>query len=366
MGFFSKVWKGIKGAVKKVAKGVKKVAKGIVTSIPGGQKLWKEGGRLGKKVMKGIGKVAGKLGPVGMMALSFVLAPVMAPALSSMWAGFGAGAASMAGSANALVAALGNVGSGIFAAGNFIGGTIGAMGEALTQGASNVMQGNFSGALKAFSSNMGSALSGEAGMATVNSMAAQAANTAGTLLGQSVPIDPTANLMQDASVTAVQSGVDPALAAGHQPLNFDMTQGVAPDFTGATVNPYSLESSAQLATTGKVGDLSLTEQSALIRHGTEGVQAIQPSATQVSGGTQESLKRAYDAGKSLLGGGNTGVVPFETEGVQAPVVPGAITSAKVGNGTTTGGGVGSAGFSLLSGVRGLEQSIRNSQSLMFS
>jgi len=73
MGFFSKVWKGVKKHVKRIARSVKKVSKKIVTALPGGKALWKAGTKIGQGVMKGIGKITNALGPVGMFALNFVL-----------------------------------------------------------------------------------------------------------------------------------------------------------------------------------------------------------------------------------------------------------------------------------------------------
>ena len=373
MGWLSKAWKGIKGAVKGIAKGIKKVAKGIVTSIPGGQKLWKAGGKLGKKVMAGLGKLTAKLGPIGTMALSFVLAPIIGPAISGLWGGFGAGAAAMAGSANALVSTLGSVGSGIFAAGNFVGGTLGALGNAVTEGASQVMAGNFSGALTSFSTNVSSALTGKAGMASVNAAAAQAAQAAGTLAGQGV----TAS-------EAVLGGMDPSFAAenlGKDALGFDVSKAgefsieslsnVSPSqisgvsdvgLNGVGIpDILSPEQMMQQATTGKVGALTFAENDALSRFGTEGVKALQPGATNAAASSFSNVKEAYKVGKSLLGGGQG------SGGYSASLEPLQDTLESVDlSAPANGGGVGSAGFSLLSGVRGLENSVRNSQNLMFS
>ena len=133
MGFFSKVWKGIKKTVKKVARGVKKVAKKVVTSMPGGKALWNAGTKLGKGIMKGIGK----LGPVGMFALSFVL-PGLGSMLGAMWQGFGNIAATMASSGSGIISALGQAGTAVFNGANFVANSVGALGEAVSQGASKL------------------------------------------------------------------------------------------------------------------------------------------------------------------------------------------------------------------------------------
>jgi F0F1-type ATP synthase membrane subunit b/b' len=94
MGFFSKIWRGVKKVVKGVGKAVTKVGKGIA--------------KIGKKVFGGIKKAftkvagfMGKLGPFGTIALSFLL-PGIGPVL-------GGWASTMMGSANALVAGAGHV-----------------------------------------------------------------------------------------------------------------------------------------------------------------------------------------------------------------------------------------------------------------
>lgn len=79
MGFFSKVFKGIKKGVKGIFKGIKKVVKPI--------------GKLFKKVLKPFGKLANKLGPIGTMALMFI-APYALPAI---WGAFGTWAAGLTG-----------------------------------------------------------------------------------------------------------------------------------------------------------------------------------------------------------------------------------------------------------------------------
>lgn len=70
MGFLSKAFKSVKKAVKKVARGIKKF----------GSKVW-------SGIKKGIGKVGewfGKLGPLGTIALSFVM-PGIGNMLAGMW-----------------------------------------------------------------------------------------------------------------------------------------------------------------------------------------------------------------------------------------------------------------------------------------
>ena len=106
MGFFKKLFKGIKKVFKKIGKGIKKIA--------------------GK-----VGKVFGKLGIVGTIALAF-LAPYALGAIST-WAG------GLAASSNAFVAGFGKM---VGAATKFIGGignAIQGVSEAVTSTVSNIV-----------------------------------------------------------------------------------------------------------------------------------------------------------------------------------------------------------------------------------
>ena len=79
MGFFSKIFKGVKKGIKGIFKGIKKIVKPI--------------GKALKAVMKPFGKIASKLGPIGTMALMFI-APY---ALPSIWGSFGTWASGLTG-----------------------------------------------------------------------------------------------------------------------------------------------------------------------------------------------------------------------------------------------------------------------------
>ena len=376
MGFLSKLAKGLKGAVKKVAKGVKKVAKGLVTSLPGGQKLWKAGGKLGTKVMKGIAKVTAKLGPVGMVAVSALLSATgvgaaLAGYMSSMWAGFGAASAAAAASTNVLMSALGTAGSGLFAAGNFAAGTLGALGNAITDGAAQLAQGNFSAAASSFGTNLGSALSGEAGMASVNAAAATAAQSAGTLLGDPSIMGNTFS-PTDMGLESAAS-VDNFGKVGENLLGNNMTldpnavgnignvgsdlgntlSNTGPQF--ATIDaPLTMAEQANVATFGQsTVPSTLAEQDSFLKYGnTKATPSLLDNAN--------SAKSGYDKVKGAFSGG--GVEPQESQGslLSKPSASSAIKSSSVNNGQ------GSEGFSLLKGVQGLEQSLRNSQNLMFT
>ena len=95
MGFFSKVWKGIKKTVKKVARGV-------------------------KKVVKKVGKAFGKLGVVGQLGLMF-LVPYAMNGLGTFWKGFGGFANKLATSGNVASSLFGKTLSAVHTAGSMVG-----------------------------------------------------------------------------------------------------------------------------------------------------------------------------------------------------------------------------------------------------
>jgi hypothetical protein len=219
---------------------------------------------------------------------------------------------------------------------------------------------------------MTNAFTGKAGMAAVNAGAAQAAMTAGNLAGSTdaltastgnFGIDQTAGF--NAEVAANQAGLSTDLLA-NAPTDLSSLQAVTNNGTIAGLNPLDVTAQASVAGTqelagqalyGKAGNLTLTEQDAFMKFGAEGVKGIQPAATHNGLSNVKKAADNFSKVKGLLGGGDAG-------GGYQPYVPKAIQSQSIQN---AGGvsGTGSSGFSLLSGVRGLEQSIRNSQNMMF-
>jgi hypothetical protein len=371
----SKTWSGIKGAVKKVAATVKKVAKKVAYAIPGGKQLWDLSSKIGKGIMKGIGKITSKLGPIGTMALSFVLAPVMGPMISSLWSGFGAGAAAMASSANVLVSSLGTAGSSVFAAANWVGGAVGALGNAVIDGASQIMNGNgFSAAAESFATNMSNAFTGKAGMASVNAGAAQASAQSGTLANNAA-----SSLTQEQAMSLAKDGVfmqSPVSAdvfnlkgAFGTPvgsaLNSSPIAGVdLSSLGGSAVSQTALDS--QVAKYGMtVAQMNATPNAAnaFITGGKDAALGItsmlEKKPSSFTDKLSEVASRAASA-SSLLGGGGGG---GQQQGGYSPYVPKAINSTVANAGNVHGQG--SSGFSLLGGVQGLEESLRHSQQLMF-
>jgi hypothetical protein len=291
-----------------------------------------------------------------------------------MWAGMGTMAAAAAANGGLIASTLGNIGTGIFAAGNFIGGTLGAMGAAVSEGGSQLLAGNITGASEAFMSNMTAALSGEAGMTAVNAAAAQAAQAAGTQIGSLTAEE------------AIAGGVGPLEAADgtvfqSKPLQLDASvidaqnlnlsdaadftnlgQDAATELAGGPIK--SLEAITQEELYGKAGELTLAEHGTYLDFGAEGVKAIQPGATSATSAIDEELGdkvESYAKKKleSYLSGSSSTTASAST--------PYRALNLKSTNPKSSNvGGQGSSGFSLLSGVRGLENSVRNSQSLMFT
>ncbi len=106
--------------------------------------------------MKVVGKITNALGPVGMIALS-VLAPYAAP----LWSAFGAAASAAGGF-------WGTVGSAIYNGVNWVGGTLGAMTNGISEGISQLASGSFQGAADAAVKGFADAFSGRAGSAAVD------------------------------------------------------------------------------------------------------------------------------------------------------------------------------------------------------
>ena len=137
-----KIKKTVKKIVKKnpITKAVKKVAKGIKKF---GSKVWKGIKKVGGKAMKAFGKLSQKLGPIGMIALSFAM-PYLASGFMTGWNAVGGwlSAAATPGAAGMTfgntMAQLGHAAwKGISTAGNFVKGTY----QGITQTLSKTFEG---------------------------------------------------------------------------------------------------------------------------------------------------------------------------------------------------------------------------------
>ncbi len=345
MGFFSKLWKGIKGAVKKVAKTIKKVAKKVAHAIPGGKQLWKLGTKIGKGIMKGVGKVMKALGPIGMIGLSFVIGP----AAGALWSGFSAMAP---GIASFLSTATAGVTSALGTASSFISGTLGSIGEAILGGAQKIIAGEgFTAGAQHFATNMANALTGKAGMAAVDVAAAAATGgltglEAGMPSGTELfgaPGAPATAALDPIGLQMGGSGVQlPGVAGGIVP---DSAIALAPEATAALAQQNI---ATEIMADPKNPKWSVPDAKSMLK----GTVLEGPAASN-------SLLSGKGIANLLRGGdeeGGYGKLPI--------VAP--LKSAVAGSSVGKGGGVGSSGFSLLDPVRGLKESIQASQQMMFS
>jgi len=122
MGFFSKVFRRIKKAVKKVTKSVTKVVKKVVKSIAKvGKKIWKG--------VKGVAKKISKLGPLASIAIGFI------PGFQGLWASSGIWGAMAKGAITGFITSGGKV------KGALIGAVGGGIGYGINAGIDSYKQG---------------------------------------------------------------------------------------------------------------------------------------------------------------------------------------------------------------------------------
>jgi len=107
MGFFSKIWKGVKNVVNKVTKVVKKVVKSVGKTA---KKVWDKVKDVGVKVWDGVknvtkkvSKTMSKLGPLANIAMNFI------PGFGQLWAAYGIWGQIAKGAITGFVASGGNV-----------------------------------------------------------------------------------------------------------------------------------------------------------------------------------------------------------------------------------------------------------------
>ena len=107
MGFFSKIWKGVKNVFNKVTKTVKKVVRSVGKTA---KKVWDKVKDVGVKVWDGVknvtqkvSKTMSKLGPLANIAMNFI------PGFGQMWAAYGIWGQVAKGAITGLVASGGNV-----------------------------------------------------------------------------------------------------------------------------------------------------------------------------------------------------------------------------------------------------------------
>ena len=199
--------KKIKKVVKKVVKKnpITKIIKKQVKRIKKlGSKVWQGIKKVGGKAFKAFGKFSQKLGPIGMIALSFAM-PYLTAGMGSMWGAMGNALNAGMSSTNAFVSTLSTVGNTAYqalgTAGSFVKGTY----QGITQTISKTFQG-FSGPdgsiSKGFSNLWGGTkdvVTGKAGLGTQQFATRE-------VLGQTVT-EATGQLVKGASGVVNTGGV---------------------------------------------------------------------------------------------------------------------------------------------------------------
>ena len=200
--FIKKAKKKVKKIVKKIVKknpitkAIKKVAKGIKKL---GKKTWEGIKKFGKSAMVKFAKFSNKIGPIGMMALSFAM-PWMLGGLGGMastaWGNLGSflmpgGVAP--GFASGLGGAMKTLGSYAYKGAQFAGSTYKGITQTLSKTVGSFGKGNFAEGFKNLVGGTGDVLSGRAGMGTL-------AQTTTQVGGQSI-------ISYSGATTAASSGV---------------------------------------------------------------------------------------------------------------------------------------------------------------
>lgn len=328
MSFLSKAWKGIKKAVKKTAKRIKNIAKKVITAVPGGKKLWELGGKIGTKIMKGIGKITNKLGPVGMIALS-VLAPYAAP----LWSSFGAAAAASS-------SVWGSIGTAIYNGANWVGATMSSMTSGISKAIGNIASGSFGKAADSVVSGFADAFTGKAGAAGIDAGIKAASDFAiKEAAGQSLLDQTVSKITGDVagdSATQTLADVNKTIDKNIIDLNPDL-QGAA----GQEVNFNMTKFDVNKATDFSIDSLSK-----------QGAEQLAPQTLETQASNVIKGKASSDTGSSLLSkAGKIGKALLSNDssvGVQDQQTVGDVGGNFFQGNTQGMGGRGSAGGSFLS------------------
>lgn len=336
MGWFTKAFKGLKKIVKKAARNIKKVTKKIVTSIPGGDKIWSFATRVGTKVAGAIGKVTNALGPIGMIAMS-VLAPYAAP----LWAGFGT-AASVAAAGGSI---WGSIGTAIYNGVNWAGATLSSMTKGITEGISHiaskglsgVMEGSIGEGFGVAAKGFAEAFTGRAGAIGVElGTQAAGASALSQSAGNSIFKQTQDQIMQDLTGSGgtklTDDAVNDALAGNTQ--KFDINNPLSRPLANPVANPIEQGIASGSIVTNKVrtGLAQANVSGTLNSSGAVG--------TTLNAGGSSLLAKAAQIGKGLLSAD-----PLQQQAIM-PI--GDVGGQQFRSGISGQGGNASAGGSFLS------------------
>lgn len=163
-----KIKKKVKKIIKKnpITKIIKKQIKNIKKL---GTKVWNGIKKVGGKAFEAFGKFSQKLGPIGMIALSFAM-PYLTAGMGSLWGGMGSALQAGMGSTNAFVSTLSTLGNSAYqaigTAGSFVKGTYQGITQTLSKTFSSFGKGNVSEGFSNLWGGTKDVFSGRAGMGT--------------------------------------------------------------------------------------------------------------------------------------------------------------------------------------------------------
>jgi len=163
-----KIKKKVKKIIKKnpITKIIKKQIKNIKKL---GTKVWNGIKKVGGKAFEAFGKFSQKLGPIGMIALSFAM-PYLTAGMGSLWGGMGTALKAGMGSTNAFVSTMSTLGNSAYqaigTAGSFVKGTYQGITQTLSKTFSSFGKGNVTEGFSNLWGGTKDVFSGRAGMGT--------------------------------------------------------------------------------------------------------------------------------------------------------------------------------------------------------
>lgn len=163
-----KIKKKVKKIIKKnpITKIIKKQVKNIKKL---GTKVWNGIKKVGGKAFQAFAKFSDKIGPIGMIALSFAM-PYLTAGMGSLWGGMGTALKAGMGSTNAFVSTMSTLGNSAYqaigTAGSFVKGTYKGITQTLSKTFSSFGKGNVTEGFSNLWGGTKDVFSGRAGMGT--------------------------------------------------------------------------------------------------------------------------------------------------------------------------------------------------------
>ena len=163
-----KIKKKVKKIIKKnpITKIIKKQVKNIKKL---GTKVWNGIKKVGGKAFQAFAKFSDKIGPIGMIALSFAM-PYLTAGMGSLWGGMGTALKAGMGSTNAFVSTMSTLGNSAYqaigTAGSFVKGTYKGITQTLSKTFSSFGKGNVTEGFSNLWGGTKDVFSGRAGLGT--------------------------------------------------------------------------------------------------------------------------------------------------------------------------------------------------------